>query len=270
MTPTRCHDPACTDGPALTDTDGHPIPDPPRLADSPRLLCRRCHQRLERRLAELPATLDALHAVLGGTVGGRGENARPKPGSRAPLVEDIHDHLQHVHATLVSWTLMVCQEQHLTVPRNLSTGRLASWLLARLDTLAAHPAAGDFAEEVRDCDRTARHLGRLDPQRHRLDAPCPEPDCGAHELHRYDGQSHVTCGACGHTWPEDEYTRLVLHVLDNRGGMVTAADVTALGIPGSTLRSWVARKQVRKLGTVDGVTRYSADDVHAMRAKEAG
>lgn len=258
----RCLDPKCDDGP----TEGDPMP---RFADDGSNLCRRCGTLLQQRLAELPARRDALRATLGGLRASvKGENRPTKGTPPVPLNLAAHDHLTEMHATVVSWVRLVTEERSLRGPDRDDLNVLSSWLLSQLDWLLDHPAAGDLAEEIRDLSRVADALARTREQWHRLPVKCPR--CDAQEIGRWDGADHVACTSCGETWHEDDYARLVLILATDQGTSVTAAEgAKRAGIKPELFRQWVSRGKVRKLGTVDGVARYSTSDLDAVRQEEA-
>lgn len=251
----RCADPACTDGPEAPD--GSPMP---RWAKDG-LLCRRCGTLLEQRLAEVPARREALRAELGGLrSSSRGENRPTKGSPPIPLNIPVHDHLEKIHATLVSWVLLVAEERALRGPDRDDDAILSAWLLSQFDWLLQHEAVGDFADEMRDLSRHADGLTQTREQWHRLEPLCP--DCGARELGRWDGGDYVGCRSCGQRWAEEQYPMFVRLALDDSGGCVTAAEaVDRAQVAPATFRQWVSRGRVRKLGTVDGLARYSTADL---------
>lgn len=259
----RCLDPICDDGP----TEDEPLP---RFADDGSCLCRRCGLLLQQRLAEMPARRDALRATLGGlTASVKGENRPTKGTPPVPLNLAAHDHLTAMHATCVSWVRLVCEERGLRGPGRESLNTLTSWLLSQLDWLLSHGAVGDLADEMRDLSRVADALARTREQWHRLPVKCP--GCDAQEIGRWDGADNVACTACGETWHEDDYARLVLILATDQGTSVTATEAARrAGIRPELFRQWVSRGKVRRLGTVDGVARYSTSDLDAVRQDEEG
>lgn len=259
-TPARCLDPGCTDGP--TDSDEKM----PRWAKDGNL-CRRCGALLEQRLAEVPARCQAVRSVLGGLrSSGRGENRPTKGTPPVPLNISAHDHLTEMHATLVSWVRMVAEERTLRGPDRDDDAILSAWLLSQLPWLLAHGAVGDLADEMRDLARVADSLTQSGLRWHRLEPPCPS--CAAFELGRWDGDDHVGCRSCGRHWPDVEYPFFVRLALDDSGGCLTAAEaVQRAGVRPDTFWQWVSRGRVRKLGTVDGLARYSTSDIDRVIAE---
>lgn len=259
----RCADPKCDDGP----TDSDPLP---RYVQEPGLLCRRCATLLEQRIAELPAHATDLRAVLGGLKASeKGENRPTKGTAPIPLNLAAHDHLTLMHATCVSWVLMVCEERDLRGPDRNDLPVLTGWLLSQLPWLLEHGAVGDLAEEMRDLARVADGIARAKPQWHRLEAPCPH--CGVLGLGRWDGESQVACMSCGTAWPEEQYPRLALVVAtDPRYSLTAEQAAERSGVAGSTFRGWAATGEIKPVGTADGVRRYAVTDVDRVATKKRG
>jgi hypothetical protein len=253
----RCVGKHCHDGP--TDHD-QPMP---RWSAPGSLLCRRCTARLEQDLAELPAREQQVTATLD-AAGGSGAERRGTPEPPVPLNIGSHDHLTLMTAAVVSWALLVREERGLRGPDRSTVTALAPWLLGQLDWITQQPWVDDMAEEIHDLSQVADAITRRKPLRNRLEPPCPA--CGARDLGRWDGASQVDCVACGAVWDERYYPALVRLVLDTSGGCVTAAEAAAeLGITVSALRMLVSRGRLRKLGTVDGLARYSTSDLEQLK-----
>lgn len=265
----RCLDPKCLDGPR--DEDNEPLP---RWTAEGSCLCTRCRDLLERRLADLPSLVAQLdHLLLHGLPAGRSlGNGRTKGEPPLPSrgFAEVHDHLADVQQKLASWVQMTCEERQLRGPDRSDVRTLTFWLLSQFDWLARHLAAGDLADEVRDLHRTAEGIAQTQPQRHHLPVPCPDEKCGAHEMSRLDGADHVICLACGLTWHESDYARLVLVLATDRGTSVTAKEgAERAGVRPEVFRQWVSRGKVRRLGTVNGAARYSTADVDALTKETA-
>lgn len=257
---TRCVANGCLDGP---DLDGQPGP---RMAKTG-LLCPRCYGRLERTLAELPAVTGTLRGLLGGSNTGGGENIRRTKGSPPlPLNVSVLDHLDLIGSVLSSWTRLVAEERGLRGPD--TADRCSGWLLDQLAWVASQPWVDDLDDEVRDAARVAESLARTRPGWHPLPVPCP--NCGGMTLGRWDGDDHVAC-PCGERWPEADYPRLVKVLADDLSMTTDEAMrvLAPLGVEPATFRQWVTRGHVRRLGTLDGMARYSRADVEAM-TEDAG
>lgn len=253
----RCVVTDCLDGPPEGDEPR------PRFARTG-LCCPRCYQRLERVLAELPATAQSLRDILGSTGQGSGDKIKRTKGSPPlPLNVSAHDHLEHLTGVVLSWTMLVAEERGLRGPDR--PDRYAGWLLSQLDWIAGQPWVDDLDDEVRDAVRVAEALARTRPGWHVLPVPCP--GCAGMTLGRWDGDDHVGC-PCGERWPEGDYPRLVMVLADDLS--VTADEGARLAeVEPATFRQWVARGKVQRVGTLDGTARYRTSDVEAMRDREA-
>ena len=232
----------------------------PRLAQHG-LLCGACTRRLEQQLAEMPARLDLLAAMLGGHHTPRRQD---RPGGEAPLPLNVtaHDLLQEIPAVLGSWVQLVCEERSLRGPD--THDRVPAWLLSQLPWLVSQPWVDDLADELDGLVSRAEGVLATRPHRHRLEPPCPS--CGASELGRWDGTAQVDCASCGRAWAESEYPWMVRLALAESGGCLTAAEAAArLEVTYGRVRNLVAEGAIRKLGTVDGRAYYSAADVEALR-----
>ena len=251
----RCADKQCADGPR--NDDQQPQPRWAALG----LLCARCADHLEQNIGALPAAHDQLRTVLAGSSRNPTDGSKPTKGNPpVPLNLDAHDHLEHMHHTITSWTRLVCEERGLRGPDRNTVAALAPWLLAQHDWLIDQPWAPDLADELRDLNRHTNTLTRSQPRQHRLPAPCPT--CNEQQLTRWDGADHITCDSCGRVWTEADYTRLVLVLTSDSGTSITAAEAaTRANVPPSTFRRWVSERKIRKLGTIDGLARYSTRDL---------
>lgn len=201
MTDLRCVDKACADGPR--DDDQQPRP---RWATTG-LLCTRCAQALEQRLAELPARRDHLRAVLGGRQGPISDGSKRTKGTPpVPLNLDAHDHLVAMHATVVSWVRLVCEERGLRGPDRDDVAFLAPWLVAQMDWLVGQPWVDDLADEIRDASRVADALTGTTRKPRRAGADCFE--CGSALVRPVvDGleEDAVTCLGCGQQYDDSQY-----------------------------------------------------------------
>lgn len=255
----RCIGKTCDDGPAENGEAR------PRWAKTG-LLCTRCAGKLEQRLAELPAKQDQLRSVLGGLKSKGGSGNRPTKGEPpVPLNIAAHDHLELLHATVVSWTQLVAEERSLRGPDRSEVEVLSRWLLSQHSWLVEQLWVDDLAEEMRELAQVADSLAAINVRWNRLPVPCP--DCNAHELGRWDGASEVQCGACDLSWHEDDYPRM-LKVLTWEKSVTAAEAAEKAGVEPATFRQWVSRGKVKRVGTVDGQARYSAEDVERAQRED--
>lgn len=258
MTDLRCVDHGCLDGPPL---DGQPSG---RLVHLPALLCSRCEAALTKRLAEMPARRDLLRDTLGGIGGTRSSENKPTKGNPpVPLNIAAHDLLVDMQAKAVSWTQLVCEERGLRGPDQSDLRVLAPWLVSQVDWLIEQPWVDDLAEEMRDLARQADGLTAHRARWNRLEAPCP--DCGAHELGRWDGSDDVHCLSCGMKWD-----RPALMEKQTARHTLTAASAAAwLRVRPATFRGYVAAGTIKSIGKDgDGLLRYAAEDVKALDTDE--
>ncbi|RBQ20917.1 hypothetical protein DP939_07585 [Spongiactinospora rosea] len=109
--------------------------------------------------------------------------------------------------TLSSWCALVAEGRGIPAPAERDVAALAAFLTARLDWLAAHPAAGEFAAEIAELAGDATEA--LDPRRGRARGlgPCPRPGCTAVVALRPDTGGRVGCGS-GHVWQPHEWLSL--------------------------------------------------------------
>lgn len=253
MTPIRCLDAICLDGPPEGDEPR------PRWAKQG-VICERCADLLEKRLAEMPARHDQLRSVLGGSRSAGGENRPTKGSPPIPLDLAVHDHLTEMHAVLVSWSLLVREERNLRGPDANAIDALSRWLLAQHDWIIGQGWVADLSQEMRDLSRTADAMTRVHPGWHPLDAPCP--GCHGHGLGRWDGADEVACTDCGERWAEADYPRFVLVLATDPTYTVTAAQAAErVNLAPSTIRGWIAAERLLHVGVVAGVRRFAVGDV---------
>lgn len=138
-----------------------------------------------------------------------------KPGSRPPMPLQAVDDIQHAWHQLTDQADDIHDYFHLnTRPRPYWPDICAYLALHWPNTRDQHPAADDYAEEIRTNYRQIQtHLGL---ELHRWlplpgkwrcplileDGPCNEV-LKEHQIERY-----VRCFRCGETWHQDEYERL--------------------------------------------------------------
>lgn len=109
-------------------------------------LCRHHADRLTTDLTQAAHLHHELELVLA-HADGRGEHVT---GSRDPntvLNEHAADARTLIRHTLVSWTRLVAEERGVSLPADSIDG-IAGFLHRHTTWLAAHPAAGDYADEL--------------------------------------------------------------------------------------------------------------------------
>jgi ribosomal protein S27E len=78
-----------------------------------------------------------------------------------------------------------------------------TWLTRYLPYALAHPWVGDLHRQLGDLIARIRDLTHDIPHRHYKAAPCPR--CDTFDLVAIDGQTDITCQACGHQLGPDAY-----------------------------------------------------------------
>lgn len=128
-------------------------------------LCRPCHDRLRRDLADLGRLYVELERVLpaGSTpqYGQRvsGSSSRPLPVN--PAVADLRDQIRH---DLAWWVRYVAERRGITALPDDRIDDIAAWLGRHVDWIAAHEtAAAQCPPVIRELTGRARNL--LDPNR---------------------------------------------------------------------------------------------------------
>lgn len=184
-----------------------------RLAVPGLRLCRSCVDRLARRLGELPGLYERAVRALNASVrtnervaGGR------TPG--IPLNTLAVEARAEVPALLSSWAQLVVDERRVAPPPRTVVA-MAGYLAMHLSWLAAHPAVGDFAEEVRSAHAAlVRLLEPRDSRRVGLGS-CPMRDCAGtiaaalRTGRAGDRPSDVACSANPeHRWPSATWGQL--------------------------------------------------------------
>lgn len=171
-------------------------------------LCARHTGELAEALRDLPALYAEVGEYLVPRRSGWGDivSTRSAAGPQSPLNEDVLD--------AVSWAevlrLWRADVRRVRWPHR-GEGPLGSlaedcaWLLRQLDWIvAAYPAVGDLAREVRELDTQARSVvGDPRPRPQRLGTCVAETAdgmvCGA-VIRRMPGETRLTCSWCGFTY----------------------------------------------------------------------
>lgn len=198
----------CAAQPAGRSGDG------PHLSAPGRRFCTACHQELNTALSSLPTAYTQSEAALlphgVSSVRKGGKDSRPTGIS---LNEEVITFRSDLIAVLASWADLVVNERSTSKPTARRPDALVPFLLIHLDWLAAHPAAGEFAEEIRQLTRRAHHV--IHNRHHPVVriGNCLHPDCDApiNTLASPAGSQgllNISCTA-GHSWKPHEW--LLLH-----------------------------------------------------------
>ncbi|MFI1799656.1 OvmZ protein [Streptomyces sp. NPDC020379] len=176
-------------------------------------LCGPCRERLADQLAELPGLYAESDHELGGP--GRAWMSPRVSGSRT-LRLPIDPHTASVRdralCTLVSWAELVVDERSLTTPPARTVPALAAFLREQLAWLAAHPAAGEAADEIMLLVGTMRRVIDPAPVEQAPVGDCPEAGCHGTVSISSIGSGKaaprgLVCSA-GHTLPPSMWLRL--------------------------------------------------------------
>jgi hypothetical protein len=172
--------------------------------------CGNCYKRVESEVRDLPRIYDdLLHVML--------------PSPRLPLLHikgtrdasgiSINEHASSGRSEVIgflrSWSALVADECSMPIPAGHDCDSLAIFLLRHLDWLLAHPAAGDFDEEVHALTLHVRRIADSASMQFDI-GPCVRPGCGARlsaEQSASTGQYEVRCGA-GHAWQANQWLQL--------------------------------------------------------------
>lgn len=177
-----------------------------RLAVPGLRLCERCGDRLARQLAQLPAAHESAARMLNAAV----KNVERVAGGRTPGVPmnfSLVEARAALTAMLSCWAQLVVDERAVARPQRTVEG-MAAFLRTHLRWLAAHPAAADFAEEVRETHAALVQFTEPRTTRRVNLGSCPVTGCGGtiaaalRSDRRGERASDVRCSAdTEHQWP---------------------------------------------------------------------
>jgi hypothetical protein len=183
----------------------------PRHAAPGRNLCTPCRDQLADVLTVLADHYDDCAHEL--RLGWRrsGERVRGGMVGGIRLSDAILDVRADILSILTSWTAMTVQERGLPAPSR-DVHAMTALLRRNIDWLAAHPAAGDFADEMTDLLACAREV--VNPDRAPLLhlGPCPQPGCerpvhATVQTKDRTSRPVISCAA-GHTYDADQWRAL--------------------------------------------------------------
>lgn len=195
-------------------------------------LCANCVELLRTDLRRLlDAYRESDHALtptaprpsvrVGGTKGARG----------VVLDQRAMDLRTRMTETLASWARLVIDEAGSPRPRQREVVSLVDFLHRHIEWLAAHQAAADFVEEVRQLLESCRTVLGPAPLQRTPIGICPETDCHStlHVIRQADAAAqhprHVACDA-GHALPPQEW----LHYMGGRSAAMTQNDRVPLTV----------------------------------------
>ncbi len=184
----------------------------PGLNDGVRL-CRSCKDWVRRDLAEMPGLYRECEELL---VTAPSRELRERISGRRvrtmPFNTAVATVRSEILGTLASWSGLVVSERRIASRPRRTAADLSSFLVRHLDWLAAHPAAGDFAHEVRTTASTARMSTKPAPSTLIELGPCTQPGCDQ-VIHASVQQSgdrtvHQVGCAAGHQWETHQWLLL--------------------------------------------------------------
>ncbi|MFD5745410.1 hypothetical protein ACFXJM_34750 [Streptomyces massasporeus] len=182
----------------------------PRTAASGQRLCLVCRARLKEDLVGLPGLYDGCGEALSPARTGiteRVSSGRARHGIR--LNEAALQARGDMVAVLASWAGAIVAQRGVSAPPRREVHALAAFLARHLDWLAAHPAAGECAAEVRRVTNMARSALAPRPALPKELGSCPVTDCeeSVRTARGADATHVVRCGA-GHVLPPDRWLLL--------------------------------------------------------------
>ncbi|MFF7381173.1 hypothetical protein ACIP4Q_36640 [Streptomyces massasporeus] len=182
----------------------------PRTAASGQRLCLVCRARLKEDLVRLPGLYDGCGEVLSPArpaITERVSSGRSRQGIR--LNEAALQARGDMVPVLASWAGAIVAERGVSAPPRREVHALAAFLARHLDWLAAHPAAGECAGEVRRVTNVARSALAPRPTLPQELGSCPVTDCeeSVRTARGADARHVVRCGA-GHVLPPDRWLLL--------------------------------------------------------------
>jgi hypothetical protein len=184
----------------------------------------------------------------------------------------------HPLYVLAEWERVVRHElgHDRAVVRRATIEAAADYLDGQLTDLA-HDADFGFEDLALALRQTRGHLEDVLHDNAQPDKGAPCPSCGKANLEHIYGddedEDHWACPRkmCGQWWTEEEYRKRVEGTYVQVADALTASQIaTAYRVPEGTVRSWVARKRVRKRGRdAQGRQLYDVADTLAQRDSEA-
>jgi hypothetical protein len=161
------------------------------------------------------AVLPGLHAACADELTPGDHRARERVTGWTPkgivLRESVMTARSDMVAVLASWATLIVDDRRVRGPRGQEVRHFTAFLLHHFGWLAAHPAAGDFADEIGELVSTARDV--LDPGKSAdlAVSSCERPGCAEPVLARIGvrdpGHHPVACTA-GHRVPPEQWLRL--------------------------------------------------------------
>ena len=179
-------------------------------APQPRL-CPVCRARLRTSLAALPSLHEACANEL--VPARRWMRERVTGGLPAGIAlrENVATARANANAVLVAWASLVVEERRVRGPEGREVAPVVAFLQGHLDWLSAHPAAGEFADEVAGLVSALREVVNPGADAGFPVGRCDQPGCAEPVLVQLEvgdpGRYPVSCTA-GHRVPPERWLRL--------------------------------------------------------------
>lgn len=240
-------------------------------------LCADCNTELATLLGDVPALVDELTTTLTGQQRFEQQMPSVKSSEHAlPYNISASNMLHELHAELSVIVERCIKQQVRSVDyRNTTPGKssqsISSWLLWRVDGIAAHPWAAETLHALRRINDRALLVIDRPPDR-TFAGPCDE--CGR-DLYASAGRPTVECRACGLTYDLTARREWLLHAVDDQLATATeiARALTSLDMPVTSERiwQWRHRERIKQRGT-DRRQRplYRVGDVVTLLIEHAG
>ncbi len=221
----------------------------PRPAADGLYLCTRCASIIASD-ARIAAN---LHRDLGANLAGVGRSSERTSGTRVPglsLNPGAVEARDAIRVVLVTLCRLISDERGITPPDDTAEA-MSGYVIRHAQWLAAHPAAGEHAGDLRDVATDPRSWRIAYPSRgdRIYIGTCPLGDepCGG-RLVQHAGSDIVTCPGCGAHGTIDQWQHTIA---PNQHGIVdayaAAAHLSRLYVravePG-TIRKWGQRRKV--------------------------
>ncbi|MEU1240061.1 hypothetical protein ABZ388_06850 [Micromonospora parva] len=243
-------------------TDECPDPDTcrgclPRLAADGLRLC----EVDTRRIAEDARTAAVLYEDLGLRLmpGGRGGEKVATSSSGAPTVDgEVVEARSAIRATLVSLVRIIAEERGSHLPQD-AIEALGAYIAHHSVWLAAHRAAGEHAQDLRDIasDPRTRRLAYPSGRDRLYVGDCPlivrdldgaESVCGT-RLYQHDGQLLIGCDGCGTDetveWWQRQIVGAASATVDAYAGAADLALRYRRPVDPSLIRKWASLNKPR-------------------------
>lgn len=216
-----CEAAPCNPGRHLAGCDDDTCPGcQPRPAQPGLRTCQQCLARIRKQLQEIPARWNtcqqSLPAATGRTAFITGSRNPP-----LPLDLNISARLDKAKRILTGWAKVVITERGFTTYPADDVKRIAAFLGANAEWLAAHPAAKDITHEIHEAWNALRPRDTPRDRSTIKVGPCPEQTHGqpcTGNIWAYIPTSEqdpavMNCDNCNHTWTTDQWLRLGRRIL---------------------------------------------------------